>query len=98
MVLRTLETMGPQHGLNLAQRIEQISEGTLSLNHTLYPALLRLRHKGWIDADWGTSDNNRRARFYRLTAAGRRRIAKEEASWSRTVSLMSRFLRGDQEG
>jgi PadR family transcriptional regulator, regulatory protein PadR len=99
MVLRTLETMGPQHGLGLAKRIEQISEGTLSLNQgTLYPALLRLQQKGWIDADWGTSDNNRRARFYRLTAAGRRRIAKEEASWTRTVSLMSRFLRGDQEG
>ncbi len=99
MVLRTLETMGPQHGLGLAKRIEQISEGTLSLNQgTLYPALLRLEQRGWIRSKWGTSDNNRRARFYSLTAAGRRQIAEEQAGWTRLVSLMSRFLRTGEEG
>ena len=99
MVLRTLETMGPQHGLGLAKRIEQISEGTLSLNQgTLYPALLRLEQRGWIRSKWGTSDNNRRARFYSLTAAGRRQIVEEQAGWTRIVSLMSRFLRTGEEG
>lgn len=99
MVLRTLETMGPQHGLGLAKRIEQISEGALYLNQgTLYPALLRLEQRGWIASEWGMSDNNRRARFYRLTAAGKQQISEEEASWTRVVSLMSRFLRTGEEG
>jgi transcriptional regulator len=94
MVLRTLEAMGPQHGFGLAKRILQISEGILDLNQgTLYPALLRLEQRAWIRSRWGTSDNNRKAKFYELTARGRRRIAQEAASWARTVSLMERFLR-----
>ena len=94
MVLRTLESMGPQHGFGLAKRILQISEGILDLNQgTLYPALLRLEQRGWIKSRWGTSDNNRKARFYELTARGRRQIAREAESWAHTVSLMERFLR-----
>ena len=94
MVLRTLEAMGPQHGFGLAQRIQQISEGVLYLNQgTLYPALLRLEQRGWIRSKWGVSDNNRKAKFYDLTRRGRRRIAEETESWSRTVTLMQRFLR-----
>jgi PadR family transcriptional regulator PadR len=94
MVLRTLETMGPQHGFGLAKRILQISEGVLDLNQgTLYPALLRLDQRGWLRSRWGISQNNRRARFYELTPAGRRRIEQEEADWARTVAMVSRFLR-----
>jgi len=94
MVLRTLETMGPQHGFGLAKRILQMSEGVLDLNQgTLYPALLRLEQHGWIKSRWGVSDNNRKAKFYELTANGRRQITREAASWERTVSLMERFLR-----
>jgi transcriptional regulator len=99
MVLRTLETMGPQHGFGLAKRILQISDGLLDLNQgTLYPALLRLEQRGWIRARWGTSENNRRARFYELTKGGNRRIAVEEQDWARTVALMRRFLRPGEEG
>ena len=98
MVLRTLETMGPQHGFGLAKRILQISEGILDLNQgTLYPALLRLEQRGWLRSRWGVSANNRRARFYELTRAGRRRIEREEADWARTVAMVSRFLRSDDE-
>jgi PadR family transcriptional regulator, regulatory protein PadR len=94
MVLRTLETMGPQHGFGLARRILQVSEGTLDLNQgTLYPALVRLEQRGWIKSRRGISDNNRKAKFYELTARGRRQIAEETASWARAVSLMDRFLR-----
>jgi PadR family transcriptional regulator PadR len=93
MVLRTLETMGPQHGFGLAKRILQVSDGVLNLNQgTLYPALLRLEQRGWIKSRWGVSDNNRKAKFYELTARGRRQISAETASWERTVSLMQRFL------
>jgi PadR family transcriptional regulator PadR len=95
MVLRTLESMGPQHGFGLAKRIQQISEGALGLNQgTLYPALIRLEQHGWIRSKWGVSDGNRRAKFYELTAAGRRQVARESQEWERTVSLMQRFLRG----
>jgi len=94
MVLRTLESMGPQHGFGLAKRILQVSDGVLELNQgTLYPALLRLEQRSWIRSRWGTSDNNRRAKFYELTARGRRQVTEEAASWERTVSLMERFLR-----
>ena len=94
MVLRTLETMGPQHGFGLAKRILQISEGILDLNQgTLYPALMRLEQRGWIRSKWGTSDNNRKAKFYELTARGRRQIAQATESWTHTVSLMDLFLR-----
>jgi PadR family transcriptional regulator PadR len=94
MVLRTLETMGPQHGFGLAKRIQQISEGALDLNQgTLYPALLRLEQRAWIKSRWGASEKNRRAKFYELTAAGRKQIAKEADHWARTVGIMERFLR-----
>jgi len=93
MVLKTLESMGPQHGYGIARRIEQISENALSLNQgTIYPALLRLRQRGWIRAEWGTSENGRRARFYSLTQAGRRQIETETESWARVAATMARFL------
>jgi PadR family transcriptional regulator, regulatory protein PadR len=94
MVLRTLEAMGRQHGFGLARRIQQISGGILDLNQgTLYPALLRLEQRGWIRSEWGESDSHRKARFYSLTARGRKRIAEETEQWTRTVSMMERFLR-----
>jgi len=94
MVLRTLETMGPQHGFGLAKRIQQISEGALDLNQgTLYPALLRLEHRGWIRSKWGASDNNRKAKFYEITRAGRKQVTQESDEWARTVALMERFVR-----
>jgi transcriptional regulator len=94
MVLRTLATIGAQHGFGLAQRIQQISGGVLDLNQgTLYPALLRLEHRGWIRSRWGISENNRRAKFYEITAAGRRQIEKESEDWARTVAIMDRFVK-----
>jgi PadR family transcriptional regulator PadR len=94
MVLRTLGTMGPQHGFGLAKRIQQISEGALDLNQgTLYPALLRLEQRGWIRSRWGTSDSNRRAKFYEITPKGRRQVEKESEEWARTVAIMDRFVR-----
>ena len=96
MVLKTLDTMGPLHGFGIARRIEQAAEGALALNQgTIYPALLRLEQKRWIKSAWGTSDNNRRARFYSITAAGRRQLASEAAVWARTVSIVSRLLGGE---
>ena len=93
MVLKTLETMGPQHGYGIARRIEQISEQALRLNQgTIYPALLRLRQRGWIRADWGTSENGRRARYYSLTKTGKAQIEKETESWERVAATMARFL------
>ena len=93
MVLKTLATMGPQHGYGLARRIEQTSGGKLALNYgTLYPALLKLEQEGAIAAEWGASENNRRAKFYRLTRAGRRLLAKEERSWEDTTAILARFL------
>src|ERR1044072_8820282 len=93
MVLRTLDSMGPQHGFGLAKRILQVSEGLLDLNQgTLYPALLRLEQRRWIKARWGVSDNNRKAKFYELTARGRRQIRAETESWELTVALMAKFL------
>jgi len=93
MVLKTLQSMGPLHGYGIARRIEQISGDALSVNYgTLYPALLKLEQEGFITSDWGPSENNRRARFYRLTAAGRRQIAREEREWARTTKIVARFL------
>ena len=98
MVLRTLETMGPQHGFGLAKRIQQVSGGALSLNQgTLYPALLRLDQKGWIRSRWGASEANRRARFYEITAAGRRQVEKEAREWARTAAIVDRFVRLTEE-
>src|SRR5689334_7938077 len=94
MVLRTLETMGAQHGFGLAKRIQQISEGALSLNQgTLYPALLRLEQKGLIASRWGASEANRRAKYYEITRKGRRQVAQETDDWARTVAIMERFVR-----
>jgi len=94
MVLKTLESMGPQHGYGIARRIEQISRQALRLNQgTIYPALLRLRQRGWIRAEWGTSENGRRARYYSLTRTGKGQIEKETESWERVAATMARFLR-----
>src|SRR5215207_7055025 len=96
MVIKTLAAMGTLHGYGIARRIEQVSDGGLALNQgTIYPALLRLEQKGWIKSAWGTSDNNRRARYYSITAAGRRQLAEEEALWARTVSMVNRLLEGE---
>ena len=93
MVLRTLETLGPQHGWGIARRIEQISGNALELNQgTLYPALLRLKQMGWITAKWGASDHNRRARFYTITRAGRKQLAAEAENWERISEIMARFV------
>ena len=93
MVLKTLDTMGSLHGYGIAQRLQQIADDTLYVNQgTLYPALLRLEQRGWITSKWGVSDNNRRARYYSLTRAGRRQLAIEQADWDRTASIMARLL------
>jgi transcriptional regulator len=93
MVLKTLDVLGPLHGFGIARRIEQVAQGSLALNQgTIYPALVRLEQKGWIASDWGMSDNNRRARFYAITKAGRKQLAAEIAIWTRTVAIMSRML------
>ena len=93
MVLKVLETMGPLHGYGIAQRVQQVSENLLQLNQgTLYPALLRLELRGWIDSEWGRSDNNRRARYYSLTPAGRGQLAVEAENWERMAGVISRLL------
>jgi PadR family transcriptional regulator PadR len=96
MVLKTLQTMGPLHGYGVARRIEQMAQGSLALNQgTIYPALLRLEQKGWILGAWGASENNRRARFYSITRAGRKQLEAETDSWARTVSMVNRLLQHD---
>jgi PadR family transcriptional regulator, regulatory protein PadR len=93
MVLKTLEVLGPLHGYGIARRIEQISGELLAVNQgTLYPVLLKLEQEGAIASEWGTSDNNRRARFYRLTPNGRRRLRLEADAWAQTTALMDRFI------
>lgn len=93
MVLKTLEVLGPLHGFGIARRIEQISGDVLFVNQgTLYPLLLKLEQEGAITSQWGTSENNRRARFYALTAAGRRRLRAETQEWGQTTALMDRFI------
>ena len=93
MILKTLETMGELHGYGVARRIEQISGDRLSVNYgTIYPALLKLEQEGYIESSWGVSDNNRRAKFYRLTRAGRRQVEKETREWERTTEILARFL------
>jgi PadR family transcriptional regulator, regulatory protein PadR len=95
LVLKTLEAMGPMHGYGLAQRIEQISASALQVNQgTLYPALLRMEQRGWIRSEYGVSENNRKARYYSLTKAGRKRIATEEDEWRRMTAIVARFLEG----
>lgn len=93
LVLRTLDALGPLHGYGIARRIEQISEETLQLNQgTLYPALLRMEQERWIASKWGTSEKNRKAKFYSLTAAGRKQLSRETADWRRMSSTIERFL------
>jgi len=93
MILRTIEVLGPLHGYGIARRIEDISKNQLELNYgTLYPALLKLEQEGAISAAWGPSENNRRAKFYALTAGGRKQLAREAQQWRRTADLMAAFL------
>ena len=93
LVLRTLEALGPLHGYGIARRIEQISKDVLQLNQgTLYPALLGMEQEGWISSRWGASEKNRKAKFYSITAAGQRRLAKETEDWRRMSSTIERFL------
>jgi PadR family transcriptional regulator PadR len=95
MVLQTIEAMGPQHGYAIAARLEQVSEGALQLNMgTLYPALMRLEQRGLLKGIWGTTETNRKARFYGLTAAGRRDLVREKAAWDRMASIMRAVLHG----
>ena len=92
MVLQVLDSMGPQHGYGIARRLEQVSDAILKLNEgTVYTALMRLQHQRWISASWGTSDNNRKAKFYAITAAGRRQLAREVASWDRLAAVIARL-------
>src|SRR5579864_215073 len=93
MILKTLETMGPLHGYGIARRIDQTSGNLLSLNYgTLYPALLKLEQEGSIASEWGISDNNRKAKFYKLTRAGRKQLEKETKNWEQATAILARFL------
>jgi PadR family transcriptional regulator, regulatory protein PadR len=98
MILKTLESMGPLHGYGIARRIEQISGDQLIVQYgTLYPALLKLEQEGYILSEWGTSDNNRRARFYKLTRAGRRQVEKESERWEKAAAILARFVSPGEE-
>ena len=93
MVLKTLNAMGPQHGYGIARRIEQTSENLLSINHgTLYPVLLKLEQEGAIASEWGVSENNRRAKFYRITKSGQKQLASEVNQWAQTTEIVARFI------
>jgi len=93
MVLKTLQAMGPLHGYGIARRIEQTSGDLLAVNYgTLYPALLKLEQEGYIRSEWGFSDNNRKAKYYKLTRAGRKQLNKEEREWEETTAILARFL------
>jgi transcriptional regulator len=99
MVLKTLQVLGPSHGYGIARRIEQISGDLLTVNQgTLYPLLLKLEQEGSIESDWGSSENNRRARFYRLTRTGRRQLQTEVQDWQKTTEIIARFLSAKAEG
>src|SRR6266536_6101825 len=94
MILKTLHALGPQHGFGIARRIEQLSEDVLTLNEgTVYTSLLRLQQQGWIDSEWGVSENNRKARFYSITKRGQKQLAVETASWERISGVIERVLR-----
>ena len=98
MVLKTLETMGPLHGYGIARRIEQTSGGRLQVNYgTLYPALLKLEQEGYIASEWGVSDNNRKAKFYKLTRAGRKQLEKESRDWAQATTILARFMAPEQQ-
>jgi transcriptional regulator len=95
LVMKTLDTLGPMRGFGIAQRIRQVSDELLCLNQgTLYPALLRLEQYGWIRSEWGTSENNRKAKFYALTRAGKKQLVVEEAGWERMAGVINRVLKG----
>ena len=99
MVLKTLESMGPLHGYGIARRIEQTSGELISLNYgTLYPALLKLEQEGAISSEWGTSENNRKAKFYKLTRGGRKQLQKEAQDWQQATAILARFLSPAEEG
>ncbi|MFL6210377.1 MAG: PadR family transcriptional regulator [Pyrinomonadaceae bacterium] len=98
MVLKTLEALGPLHGYGIARRIEQTSGDLLSINYgTLYPALLKLEQEGFVASEWGVSENNRSAKYYKLTRAGRRRLDKETRAWARTTAILARFLAPEEK-
>src|ERR671911_709527 len=98
MVLKTIEMLGPLHGYGIARRIEQTSGNKLLVNYgTLYPALLKLEQEGYIAAEWGVSDNNRKAKYYKLTRAGRKRVERETREWERTSAILDRFLARGEE-
>ena len=98
MVLKTLDTMGPQHGYGIARRIEQTSGDRLQVNYgTLYPALVKLEQEGAITAEWGVSENNRKARFYRLTRAGRRQLQRQTRDWEQATAILARFFAAKKE-
>ena len=98
MVLKTLELMGPLHGYGIARRIEQTSSDLLSINYgTLYPALLKLEQEGYVSSEWGVSDNNRRAKYYKLTRAGRKQLAVETREWEQTTAILAKFFTPAQE-
>src|SRR5438034_9999504 len=98
MVPKTLEALGPLHGYGIARRIEQTSANHLVVNYgTLYPALLKLEQEGFVASEWGVSDNNRKAKYYRLTRAGRKQVEKETREWERTTAILARFLQPEQE-
>jgi PadR family transcriptional regulator, regulatory protein PadR len=98
MVLKTLETLGPQHGYGIARRIEQTSGDLLSVNYgTLYPALLKLEQEGYIASEWGVSDNNRKAKYYKLTRAGRKQLEREARDWRQATEIVARFLAPGEE-
>ena len=93
MILKTLDTLGPLHGYGIARRIEQISGDLLSLNYgTLYPSLLKLEQEGWIVSEWGVSENNRKAKFYKLTRSGRKQLEREANEWNQTTAIVARFF------
>jgi PadR family transcriptional regulator len=95
LVLRTLDALGPQHGYSIAHRIEQVSRDVLRLNQgTLYPAMLRLENGGWIRSKWGTTENNRKARYYSVTNAGRKRLQQEARDWAQMADIIKRVLEG----
>jgi len=99
MVLRILEALGPTHGWGIARRIEEMSGDVLELNQgTLYPALLRMEQMGWISSEWGVSDNNRRAKFYSITRAGKKQLTQEAANWKRMSAIVARFLKPGEVG
>jgi PadR family transcriptional regulator PadR len=97
LVLNTLDTMGPLHGFGVARRIEQLTGGALALNQgTIYPALLRLEQKGWIESEWGTSEKGRRARYYSITRSGRKQLQREIEGWTRMNALVGKVLEGSR--